>query len=128
MADQAHLRDVQKTEKGGLMGEYYEKKDLADFEDIGEYAPELGQKYFDYYGATMKAGRLSEREKALIALVVAMTQKCPYCIDAYTNQCLSLGISREEMMEAVHVGAAMIAGIVLAHSTQMRKIIKKKEM
>lgn len=110
------------------MADYYEKKDLEDFPNIGEYAPDLGQKYFDYYGEVMKAGRLSAREKALIALAVATTEKCPYCIDAYTNQCLSLGISREEMMEAVHVGAAMTAGIVLAHSTQMRKIIRKKEM
>ena len=110
------------------MGDYYEKKDLEDFGNIGEYAPELGKKYFDYYGGAMQAGRLSEREKAIIALVVAATQRCPYCIDAYTNQCLSLGVSREEMMEAVHVGAAMTAGIVLAHSTQMRKIVKKKEM
>jgi alkylhydroperoxidase/carboxymuconolactone decarboxylase family protein len=110
------------------MGEYYEKNDLEDFGNIGEFAPDLGEKYFDYYGAAMKGGVLSEREKALIALVVATTQKCPYCIDAYTNQCLSLGISKEEMMEATHVGAAMVAGIVLAHSTQMRKIVKKKEM
>jgi alkylhydroperoxidase/carboxymuconolactone decarboxylase family protein len=110
------------------MGDYYDKKDLDDFPNIGEYAPELGTKYFDYYGEAMKAGGLTEREKALIALVVAVTQKCPYCIDAYTNQCLSLGISREEMMEAAHVGAAMVAGIVLAHTTQMRKIIRKKEM
>jgi alkylhydroperoxidase/carboxymuconolactone decarboxylase family protein len=110
------------------MGEYYEKKDLEDFANIGEYSPELGKRYFDYYGESMKAGKLSEREKALIALAVATTQHCPYCIDAYTNQCLSLGISKEEMMEAVHVGAAMTAGIVLAHSTQMRKIISKKEM
>ena len=110
------------------MSEYYERQDLADFPNIGEYAADLGKKYFDYYGEAMKAGKLSEREKALIALAVATTQKCPYCIDACTNQCLSLGISREEMMEAVHVGAAMMAGVVLAHSTQMRKIIKKKEM
>jgi alkylhydroperoxidase/carboxymuconolactone decarboxylase family protein len=110
------------------MGDYYEQKDLADFANVGEYSPELGKKYFDYYGEAMKAGALTEREKSLIALAVATTQKCPYCIDAYTNQCLSLGVSQEEMMEAVHVGAAMVAGIVLAHSTQMRKIIKKKEM
>jgi alkylhydroperoxidase/carboxymuconolactone decarboxylase family protein len=110
------------------MDGYYEQKDLADFANIGEYAPELGEKYFDYYGEAMKPGRLTEREKVLIALTVATTQKCPYCIDAYTNQCLSLGVTQEEMMEAVHVGAAMVAGIVLAHSTQMRKIIKKKEM
>jgi alkylhydroperoxidase/carboxymuconolactone decarboxylase family protein len=110
------------------MGDYYEKKDLEDFANIGEYAPKLGERYFDYYGEVMKEGKLSEREKALIALAVATTQKCPYCIDAYTDRCLSLGMSREEMMEAVHVGAAMVAGVVLAHTTQMRKIIKKKEM
>jgi alkylhydroperoxidase/carboxymuconolactone decarboxylase family protein len=111
-----------------VMGEYYERKDLEDFENIGEYAPDLGKKYFDYYGEAMKAGRLSEREKDLIALTVATVQKCPYCIDAYTNKCLSAGITREEMMEAVHVGAAMVAGTILAHSTQIRKIVKKKEM
>jgi len=110
------------------MADYYEQKDLADFANIGEYSPELGKRYFDYYGEALKAGALSAREKALIALAVATTQKCPYCIDAYTNQCLSLGVSQEEMMEAVHVGAAMVAGVVLAHSTQMRKIIRKKEM
>jgi alkylhydroperoxidase/carboxymuconolactone decarboxylase family protein len=110
------------------MADYYERKDLADFANIGEYAPVLGEKYFAYYGEVMKDGALPAREKALIALAVATTQKCPYCIDAYTNQCLSLGVSQEEMMEAVHVGSAMVAGIVLAHSTQMRKIIKKKEM
>jgi alkylhydroperoxidase/carboxymuconolactone decarboxylase family protein len=110
------------------MSDYYETKDLADFPNIGEDAPELGEKYFAYYGEAMKAGALTEREKALIALAVATTQKCPYCIDAYTTRCLSLGVSREEMMEAVHVGAAMVAGVVLAHSTQMRKIIRKKEM
>ena len=37
-------------------------------------------------------------------------------------------LSNDEMMEAIHVGAAMTAGDVLAHATQMRKIIKKKEM
>ena len=110
------------------MADYYEQKDLADFANIGEYAPALGETYFAYYGETMKDGALPAREKALIALAVATTQHCPYCIDAYTNQCLSLGVSPEEMMEAVHVGSAMVAGIVLAHSTQMRKIIKKKEM
>jgi len=111
------------------MSDYYEHKDLEDFGNIGEYAPDLGEKYFAYYGAaTQGETALTEREKALIALVVATTQKCPYCIDAYTNRCLSLGITREEMMEAIHVGAAMVAGVVLAHSTQMRKIIGKKEM
>jgi alkylhydroperoxidase/carboxymuconolactone decarboxylase family protein len=111
-----------------MSSNYFEKKDLADFSNIGEYAPEEGEKFFEYYNQSTSAGKLSAREKSLIALTVAVTQRCPYCIDAYTNNCLSLGISKEEMMEAVHVGASMMSGIVLANSTQMRKIIKKKEM
>lgn len=107
---------------------YYEKKDLADFPNIGEYAPEQGKKFFEYYGSATGEGKLTEREKALIALAVAISQNCPYCIDAYTNKCLSLGVTNDEMMEAIHVGAVMLAGIALAHSTQMRKIVKKKEM
>lgn len=110
------------------MSAYYEPKDLADFPNIGEYAPEQGEKFFAYYSSATSGGSLTDREKALIALTVATTQNCPYCIDAYTNTCLSLGITNEEMMEAVHTGAAMMAGITLAHSTQMRKIIRKKEM
>jgi alkylhydroperoxidase/carboxymuconolactone decarboxylase family protein len=110
------------------MAHYYDTKDLEDFRNIGECAPEAGKKFFDYYDAATGKGKLSEREKALIALAVSTTHHCPYCIDAYTNKCLSLGVSSEEMMEAVHTGAAMMAGITLAHSTQMRKIIKKKDM
>ena len=107
---------------------YYEPRDLDDFPNIGEYAPECGARFFEYYGTATSAGKLSEREKALIALAVATVRHCPYCIDAYTNKCLSLGVGNDEMMEAVHVGAAMVAGDTLAHATQMRKIIKKKEM
>ncbi|MBD3318161.1 MAG: 4-carboxymuconolactone decarboxylase [Chitinivibrionales bacterium] len=107
---------------------YYEPRDLQDFPNIGEYAAEEGRKFFEYYTQATGAGALTEREKALIALAVATVRHCPYCIDAYTNKCLSLGVTNDEMMEAVHVGAAMSAGDVLAHATQMRKIIKKKEM
>ncbi|MFO7685188.1 MAG: arsenosugar biosynthesis-associated peroxidase-like protein [Desulfobacterales bacterium] len=107
---------------------YYEQRDLEDFPNIGEYASEPGAKFFEYYTAATSAGKLSEREKSLIALAVATVRHCPYCIDAYTNKCLSLGVGNDEMMEAVHVGAAMVAGDTLAHATQMRKIIKKKEM
>lgn len=107
---------------------YYQKRDLEDFANIGEYASSAGAKFFEYYAAATSTGKLTEREKSLIALAVATVRHCPYCIDAYTHKCLSLGVDTDEMMEAIHVGAAMVAGDTLAHATQMRKIIKKKEM
>ncbi len=107
---------------------YYEKSDLEDFPNIGEYAKEAGEKFFDYYAVSTGVGKLSEREKSLIALAVATVRHCPYCIDAWTNKCLSLGVGNDEMMEAIHVGAGLAAGDILAHATQVRKIIRQKEM
>ena len=108
--------------------QYYETKDLQDFSNVGEFAQKKKKKFFDYYMSSTSSGKLTEREKALIALAVATVRHCPYCIDAYTNKCLSLGLENDEMMEAIHVGAAMEAGDTLAHATQMRKIVKQKEM
>jgi alkylhydroperoxidase/carboxymuconolactone decarboxylase family protein len=71
---------------------------------------------------------LTEREKALIALAVAHTVQCPYCIDAYTNVCLEKGSNLGQMTEAVHVAAAIRGGSSLVHGIQMRNIVEKLEM
>lgn len=108
------------------MSDYFDAKDLKDFAKIGEHAGDLAKSFFDYYGAaTGTDGALSKREKALIALAVAHSEQCPYCIDAYTTSCLESGANPEQMMEAVHVAASMKAGITLVHATQMRKHINK---
>ena len=101
------------------MGNYYESEDLEKFQDISRVNKNLGDRFFSYYGHVMAEGALSEREKALIALAVAHALKCPYCIDAYTKTCLEKGADEEQMNEAVHVAAAMAAGITLVHGVQM---------
>jgi 4-carboxymuconolactone decarboxylase len=103
---------------------YYDPKDLARFSQIGEEAPELAKKYFDYYAAVFAEGELTEREKSLIALAVAHAVQCPYCIDAYTRACLEKGSNLGEMTEAVHVANAIRGGASLVHGVQMRKIAK----
>ena len=56
---------------------YYHPKDLGQFSRIGEEAPDLAKKFFDYYGAVFAEGNLTEREKSLIALAVAHAVQCP---------------------------------------------------
>jgi 4-carboxymuconolactone decarboxylase len=107
---------------------YYDPNDLGKFQEIAEEAPELGAKFFDYYQAVFKEGELTEREKALIALAVAHTVQCPYCIDAYTRTCLEKGSNPAEMTEAVHVACAIRGGASLIHGIQMRKIAQKLSM
>ena len=107
------------------METYYNPQDLDRFGEIAKDAPELAGKFFDYYGSVFAEGALTEREKALIALAVAHTVQCPYCIDAYTKGCLEKGSNLEEMTEALHVVTAIRGGASLVHGVQMRKIAEK---
>ena len=107
---------------------YYDPKDLRKFGKITEWSEELGTKFFDYYGSVFEEGALSAREKSLIALAVSHVVKCPYCIDAYTKDGLQKGITKEEMMEAVHVGAAIESGATLVHGVQMMNKYNKLSM
>ncbi len=104
---------------------YYNPKDLRKFGHITEWSETLGEKFFDYYNSVFKDGALTPREKSLIALAVAHTEMCPYCIDAYTKDGLERGITKEEMMEAVHVGAAIKSGASLVHGVMMMNKVNK---
>jgi alkylhydroperoxidase/carboxymuconolactone decarboxylase family protein len=107
---------------------YYENQDLKKFKNISDWSPELGKKFFDYYNSVFEEGALTSREKSLIALAVAHTVQCPYCIDAYTQDGLERGVDKKEMMEAVHVAASIRGGASLVHGVQMMNVYEKRSM
>jgi len=107
---------------------YYNPDDLKKFGNISEFQPELAKKFFSYYGDVFAEGALTQREKALIALAVAHAVQCAYCIDAYTSDCLKKGADEEQMMEAVHVSAAIRGGASLVHGVQMMNKAKQLMM
>lgn len=107
---------------------YYDPLDLARFPEIGNNCPDLAKKFFEWYGAVFVDGALSAREKSLIALAVAHTVQCPYCIDAYSKDCLEKGADLDQMTEAVHVAAAIRGGSSLVHGVQMRNHATKLGM
>jgi 4-carboxymuconolactone decarboxylase len=111
------------------MDTYYKPEHLAGFGAIGQAgSPDLARKFFQYYGDVFAEGALSEREKALIALAVAHAVQCPYCIDAYTSECLSKGSDMDQMTEAIHVAVAIRGGASLVHGMQMVEAARKKGM
>jgi alkylhydroperoxidase/carboxymuconolactone decarboxylase family protein len=107
---------------------YYNAGDLQKFGSIGEFQKPLADKFFAYYGEVFKDGNLTAREKSLIALAVAHTVQCPYCIDAYSNDAFEKGWSEAQMMEAVHVAGAIKGGAVLVHGVQMMNKVKEIAM
>jgi len=107
---------------------YYDPSDLKKFSQIEEFEPRLAKSFFAWYGDVFREGALTTREKALIALAVAHAIQCPYCIDAYTTDSLEKGADEAQMMEAVHVAAAIRGGASLVHGVQMMNKAKSLTM
>ena len=107
---------------------YYNAEDLNKFGKIGEFQKGLADKFFSYYGEVFSEGTLSAREKSLIALAVAHAVQCPYCIDAYSSDAFEKGYNEAQMMEAVHVAAAIRGGASLVHGVQMMNKVKEVAM
>lgn len=107
------------------METYYNPADLEKFGDMGKDAPELWKAFSQWYGKVFQEGALTQREKSLIALAVAHAVQCPYCIDAYTKDCLEKGSNTGQMTEAIHVAAAIKGGAAMVHGVQMRNAAEK---
>ncbi len=82
-----------------------------------ELAPEVNDAFEAFSRAVFRAGALPEKTKQLIAVAVAHTTQCPYCIAGHTRLARRKGASDNEIMEAIWVAAEMRAGGAYAHST-----------
>jgi AhpD family alkylhydroperoxidase len=89
--------------------------------DIGarrrELAPQIHEAWDGFSKAVFAPGALDETTKQLIAVAVAHTTQCPYCITGHTKLAKRKGATPEQIMEAIWVAAEMRAGGAYAHST-----------
>ena len=103
------------------MDTYYHPHDLSKFADMGKGNTALWDKFLSYYSAVFAEGALTEREKALIALAVAHTVQCPYCIEVHTKAAKKAGATREEVTESSLIAAALRAGGAATHGAMALK-------
>ena len=81
-----------------------------------ELAPEIDRAFHEFSKAAFADGALPRKVKQLIAVAVAHTTQCPYCIRGHTLAALRDGASEREIMEAIWVAAEMRAGGAFAHA------------
>ena len=110
------------------MADYYDDNDLPRFADVGKDRPDLMDKFFAWYNASLEEGALTRREKALIGLAVAHVLQCPYCIDAFAQSCLETGSNTEQITEAIHVASSVRGGAALIHGLQALRSVEKVSM
>jgi AhpD family alkylhydroperoxidase len=100
--------------------------DPDDLKLLGQYKT-LAPKEFSAFVEFDKTigredGAIPQKYRELIALAVACTTQCPYCLDVHTRAAKRAGASREEVTEAAMLAAAMRAGAAVTHGALALKL------
>lgn len=95
----------------------YDMKNLARLKALDRHAPETAKAFWAFDKAAMSPGAISAKHKELIALGVAFTTQCPYCIEIHAKRAREAGATEQEISEAVFVAAALRAGAAVTHGS-----------
>lgn len=94
----------------------YPKASTAFSKKREELTPDQSKTFKAFSQSVFADGALDRKTKQLIAVAVAHTTQCPYCIRGHTQGALHDGANEAEIMEAIWVAAEMRAGGAYAHS------------
>ncbi|HVT81519.1 MAG TPA: carboxymuconolactone decarboxylase family protein [Phycisphaerae bacterium] len=95
----------------------YDMTNLKKLARFGELAPETFKAFVAFDDAAFKNGVIPLKYKELIAIGVALTTQCPYCIELHTQRARKAGASEQELAETTLLAAALRAGAAMTHGT-----------
>ena len=95
----------------------YDMKNLTKFKKLGDLAPDAFQAFVALDQAALKDGAIPHKYKELMAVAVALTTQCVYCIEFHTQKAKKAGATEQELAETTLVAAALRAGGAVAHGT-----------
>lgn len=95
----------------------YDMKNLTKLKKLGELAPEAFQGFLTFDAAAFKEGAIPLKYKELMAVAVALTTQCPYCIEVHVKKAKKAGATEQELAETTLVAAALRAGGAVTHGT-----------
>jgi AhpD family alkylhydroperoxidase len=95
----------------------YNKENLTRLKTMNALAPQVMEAFWAFDKAAVAEGAIPVKYKELIAVAVALTTQCPYCIDIHTGNARKAGATDTEIAEAAMVAAALRAGASVTHAT-----------
>jgi len=95
----------------------YDPKNLAKLQNLSQLAPEAFKAFVAFDEAVVKHGVVPLKYKELIAIAVALTTQCPYCIDIHSKKARKAGATDQEIAETTLIAAALRAGGAMTHGT-----------
>ncbi|WP_216700934.1 carboxymuconolactone decarboxylase family protein [Priestia filamentosa] len=99
----------------GNVDELYKSAYINRLGEFSSLQKETFSSFISFDQKAMKAGKLSVKEKELIAIAIAHVTGCPYCIEIHVKAAKKAQVTKEEMAEAIMVATALKAGSAMAH-------------
>src|SRR6187397_2357616 len=97
----------------------YNKSNLGRIKKMESLAPEVMKAFWAFDKAAVAAGAIPVKYKELIAVAVALTTQCPYCIAIHGGNARAAGATDAELTEAALVAASLRAGAAVTHATHL---------
>src|SRR5215470_13316667 len=105
---------------------YHDGADLRFLKVMGKAAPTEFDAWLNLDKIVGRdGGAIPRKYRELIALAVACTTQCPYCIEIHTKAAKAAGASREEVTESSLIAAALRAGGAATHGAMALKFYDK---
>lgn len=95
----------------------HQKENLSKLKRMTELAPVVMKAFWAFDKAAVAEGAIPVKYKELIAVAVALTTQCPYCIEIHTGNARRAGATDTELTEAAMVAASLRAGGAVTHAT-----------
>lgn len=92
---------------------------LSRLPKLGQLAPDVTAAFWAYDKAALADGAIPKKYKELMAIAVALTTQCSYCIELHRQGALKAGVTEQELGEAIHVAAALRAGAAITHGSHL---------
>jgi len=97
----------------------YDLNQMKKLPTLGSKAPEAWKTFVAFDQAALADGAIPKKYKELMAVAVALTTQCPYCIDIHGKAARKAGATDEELAEVAFVAAALRAGGAITHATHL---------
>src|SRR6201996_1978199 len=97
----------------------YDMARLKNLHMLGLGASKATDAFWAFDKMALTGGVVPKKYKELIALAVALTTQCPYCLELHRGAAEAAGASHEEIAETALVAAALRAGAAVTHATHL---------
>ena len=102
---------------------YHDPADLKLLKEMSKLAPTEFNAWLNLDKIVGREdGAVPRKYRELIALAVACTTQCPYCIEAHVKNAKKAGASKEEVSETAFIAAALRAGGAATHGAMALKL------